>query len=803
MKKLFLLTLVFTINITLIFAQDFTGIKICINPGHGGHDSNDRFIAATGFWESDGNLAKGLYLRDILKNYGANIVMTRTTNTTSDDLALSEIVAIANQNNVDWMHAVHSNAFDAKSNYTLLLFQGRNAAPTYPDCLPMANTMVDEIYKANRTTQKMIAGDFDFYGTGQAYLGVFKGLHMPGTLSEGSFHDYVPESWRLRNAEYKKNEAWAIARSFVSFWKLTPFTHGVAAGLVRDNSLKVDYYYNPNARDGNESRKPLNKIKVTLQPGNKVYNGDEFNNGFYMFDSLAPGTYKLYFEADRYYLDSATVNVVANKTVFADEYLIYDTTAAPTLLSHTPEDLATNVKTVNPIIINFNKEMNQESTKNAFSISPNVVGAFALGDENKTLIFTPKVPLEKSTKYTVTISASAKSIWNVPLENSESFSFTTNDRNRVHLVNSYPRENQYDISNYVLFKLTFDAPITASLGNFKLFDLNNNEESLTNFRLSTENGLGVAYFESKNGLGIFTNYKLMMDGSIKDNEGYPLVDTIWLQFQTLHEKYISGAVVDSFETIGKWKNASRGAESTGIDTIASTFKITYSKYFRGKNSARLAYSFKNENDGICQYFNSDKFNIGSSSSSEFGMWVYGDLSNNILEYWFDSNGIGSSKIFVDTINWSGWKLKRISTSNIPVTGDKFFHSIVVKQSATGTKTSIIYVDDAQYNIVVPVEENKKESAPKRFVLQQNYPNPFNPSTIIEYSIPGVGAGSTSKVLLKIYDVLGNEVATLVNEDKSAGNYRVEFNSENLSSGIYFYKLQSNQNIEIRKMILVR
>ena len=64
------------------FSQDFSGIKICINPGHGGYDSNDRYIAETGFWESVGNLDKGLALRDILVGMNANIVMTRTTNTT-------------------------------------------------------------------------------------------------------------------------------------------------------------------------------------------------------------------------------------------------------------------------------------------------------------------------------------------------------------------------------------------------------------------------------------------------------------------------------------------------------------------------------------------------------------------------------------------------------------------------------------------------------------------------------------------------------------------------------------------------
>jgi hypothetical protein len=88
--------------------------------------------------------------------------------------------------------------------------------------------------------------------------------------------------------------------------------------------------------------------------------------------------------------------------------------------------------------------------------------------------------------------------------------------------------------------------------------------------------------------------------------------------------------------------------------------------------------------------------------------------------------------------------------------------------------------------------------PTKFELGQNYPNPFNPSTSIEYKVP-----LASKVTLKIYDVIGNEVSTLVNELHEAGNYLVNFNSNSLSSGIYFYSFQAGNYREIKKMVLVR
>jgi len=95
--------------------------------------------------------------------------------------------------------------------------------------------------------------------------------------------------------------------------------------------------------------------------------------------------------------------------------------------------------------------------------------------------------------------------------------------------------------------------------------------------------------------------------------------------------------------------------------------------------------------------------------------------------------------------------------------------------------------------------------PVEFNLAQNYPNPFNPSTIIRYSVPNVPLSGVegSRVQLRVYDVLGTEVATLVNEEKPAGSYEVEFSSKGLSSGIYLYKIQAGSFVSAKKMILIK
>lgn len=110
-------------------------------------------------------------------------------------------------------------------------------------------------------------------------------------------------------------------------------------------------------------------------------------------------------------------------------------------------------------------------------------------------------------------------------------------------------------------------------------------------------------------------------------------------------------------------------------------------------------------------------------------------------------------------------------------------------------------------VPIPVSvENSPRNIPNQFALEQNYPNPFNPTTKIKYTIPSVGT-SLMKFLqfvqLKVYDVIGNEVATLVNEEKPAGSYEVTFDASQLSSGIYFYTLKAGSFTETKKMALMK
>jgi photosystem II stability/assembly factor-like uncharacterized protein len=173
----------------------------------------------------------------------------------------------------------------------------------------------------------------------------------------------------------------------------------------------------------------------------------------------------------------------------------------------------------------------------------------------------------------------------------------------------------------------------------------------------------------------------------------------------------------------------------------------------------------------------------------------------------ENNGYASAEwglILKTTNGGEGWGISNIyGVANNYNPADLYSICFVDSSIGLAVGESGIILRTTNAGGVTSVKSDKTEMA-NRFNLNQNYPNPFNPSTSIQYAIssPANGTG-TQLVTLKVYDLLGREVATLVNEEKPAGSYEVEFIASNLASGIYFYKLQSGDYSEIKKMILMK
>jgi hypothetical protein len=116
-------------------------------------------------------------------------------------------------------------------------------------------------------------------------------------------------------------------------------------------------------------------------------------------------------------------------------------------------------------------------------------------------------------------------------------------------------------------------------------------------------------------------------------------------------------------------------------------------------------------------------------------------------------------------------------------------------TAVGDAGTILRTTTGGYTFV---EEERIDNIPSDFYLSYNFPNPFNPSTKIRFSVP-----HTSIVVIEVFDILGNEIETLVNEEKQTGTYEITWYAEQVPSGVYFYRLQAGEFIETKKMLFLR
>ncbi|MFN3560722.1 MAG: T9SS type A sorting domain-containing protein [Chloroherpetonaceae bacterium] len=173
------------------------------------------------------------------------------------------------------------------------------------------------------------------------------------------------------------------------------------------------------------------------------------------------------------------------------------------------------------------------------------------------------------------------------------------------------------------------------------------------------------------------------------------------------------------------------------------------------------------------------------------------LNNGVRLTWTTASEVNNSGFEVqrsnDQANWTALGFVR----GAGTTTEAQSYSFTDAQASGRVFYRLKQIDfDGQFEYSNVIEVNV--GLPKQFALDQNYPNPFNPTTTIAYQLPTAG-----NVSLKVFDMLGKEVATLVNGRQEAGSYTVNFNANQLSSGVYFYRLQAGNFVQTRKMMLVK
>ena len=193
---------------------------------------------------------------------------------------------------------------------------------------------------------------------------------------------------------------------------------------------------------------------------------------------------------------------------------------------------------------------------------------------------------------------------------------------------------------------------------------------------------------------------------------------------------------------------------------------------------------------------------------------------------FDSSGTATEvKIFKDMIVYDQYLIASIMFNSLWISSNygsewvSFNEGLISDWSFSGLAINDPYLWSLRESFgnayrrplidLVTGINTEEVTLPYDYALSQNYPNPFNPTTKIKFTIPGnvILSGAKNLVILKVYDVVGNEIATLVNEEMPAGEYEVEFNPASSirypASGFYFYQLRSGSIIETKKMVLLK
>ncbi len=485
--------------------------------------------------------------------------------------------------------------------------------------------------------------------------------------------------------------------------------------------------------------------------------------------------------------------------------LVTEDSTAPRVTSTPP---AGRIQVFDPIIVTFDQRLERAPAEQSFHIVPGVTGSFSWTDKFRTLQFTPSSPLVFDTEYTVTIDTGAHNYFGVGLDvngdgtGGDVYSFTVhtvaNDTIPPQLLATYPTQNQEGISSSVQFEADLSEtmdPTTLS-GSFLLQDNQGDTIPLTSpVPQSTGTGTRVTFRPVSNLLPSSLHTLRILRG-MRDYGGNSIAEETAVDFVTGPEQSFTGTVINTLDAVGGWWQP--GTSGSTVGTQFSSFTIATDIRKSGTGSGKVSYVFSGSSGGRVREYNSGKPTVDPGPM--VATWVFGDNSRNALDYWFYPGPVGSpvTMVRVDTLDWTGWKLVAASISSVPTTATRQFAGFVITQLPGARLSGSVYFDDLSVGSGVLAVDDGKGVLPGATILLQNFPNPFNPNSEIRYQI-----SELTRVSLVVYDLLGREVAVLVDEQQTPGSYSVDFEGNNLPSGVYLYRLTAGRYVESRKMVLLK
>lgn len=773
-------------------AVKMSDLKIYINPGHGGYDSDDRNIQiypyaygdSLGYWESKSNLYKGLHMYHILDSLGTKAYISRIKNRTEDDRGLYDIAYEANELGCDLFFAIHSNAGE-NVNYPLMLYREESVGtPRYPKAIDLSNILWDQLHSSKLSLWTMdnryVSGDLTFYPQwGTSGLGVLRRLYVVGLLSEGGMHEHRPEAHRLMNMDFCWLEAWHFVKAIMEYYDTEDrFVTGNVAGIVYDNhntrqeTLNIDRY----TTFGRDTNKPLNGALVRLVD----YNGNEIqhritdndNNGVFVFRNVAPGNYAVEVSIDGYYTKTDSVTVTANEVTYNDMPMVLKREQPLEVVSYSPKvESSELVSCATTIELKFNTDVDEESLKKAATISPAVDGEWTFSDSYHIATFTPAVSFGVNTHYTVTISTDAKTpdiYYSKPnLQEPFVFEFNTMGRNRLEMVAKYPSEGDAVHYEKPSLEFRFDKTLNASniFNLIKVTDeqgnaLTINRRSSTYNKLS--NGYGNVTAVLSSDLTVGGKYKVTLDKDIKDSEGIPLGEEVTINFTAENQGAShEGDVLEDFETENIF--AGNTDESKGVNDTPSYYRYT-SKHLFDNAAGRFAYDFTNAKDGVAVWDYKGEYKA-LTNEMKLGMYVFGDMNNHELQLGFTS-GTDTKYVKVCDVDFLGWRYFDVKLDELSTDFEYSLTKVkIVQRNSLYAQKGGVNIDNILYSKTGGVGETFADSG------IGIYPNPAADVVTI--------SGADSDTRVEIYNLAGVLVKTATGNTVSV---------KSLPEGMYLLKI---------------
>lgn len=246
-----------------------------------------------------------------------------------------------------------------------------------------------------------------------------------------------------------------------------------------------------------------------------------------------------------------------------------------------------------------------------------------------------------------------------------------------------------------------------------------------------------------------------------------------------------------------------------VYAIAEYLDLSNPKYYlMDNNIAQISGNYTTYDVGT--EFLGDDFVVldaNSGSSINYQSETLPSGNYDIAAWWPTSEGNSFSTVFEISAGSNNYEITKTQKLNGGqwnyLTSVELNNDGIISVKLNSNSTGLVVADAFRLIYTGSVTDINENMISTKFILYQNYPNPFNPTTTIKYSIPNLKSGLSNKVQLKIFNILGEEVTTLVNKVQSPGEYEATFYASDLASGTYFYRLQVGNNVETKKMVLVK